>query len=186
MKNQILGKNILHWLEEGDQSKITPRIKKVVKKFKGDKLKKIFQMLNWIDKNITSEEDRKKILKIFASRSADQLIQEKNDTGCHDTTLLLVTFLRALGIPTKYVIGIDKNQPGKGGHCVAETYIGERWILIDPTPFQINLIPERSTFYKENHIIKKGLDSWDCGIKTISDWNKISKKLIKKLKENDK
>ncbi|MEK6842582.1 MAG: hypothetical protein AABX84_02105, partial [Nanoarchaeota archaeon] len=75
-----------------------------------------------------------------------------------------------------------KKQPNKGGHCVVEVYIDGKWILIDPTFFQLNLIPERSTFYKENHIIKKGLDSWDCGIKTVGDWNKESKKLIKRLK----
>ena len=175
-------KNISHWLKEGEQSKITPRIKKIVRKFKGDNLEEIFQILDWIDKNISSEDDRKKVLKIFASRTTDQLIKEKNDTGCHDTTLLAVTFLRALNIPTKYVLGIDKKLPSKGGHCVAEAYIGGIWILIDPTFFQLNLIPERSLFYKENYVVKKGLDSWDCGIKTLGDWDKASKKLIKKMR----
>ncbi len=174
--------NVSYWLKEGKQSRITPKIKKIASKFKGDNLKKIFQILKWIDVNISSEEDRKKVLKVFATRTADEIISHKKDTGCHDTTLLLVTFLRALDIPTKYVFGIDKNRPRKGGHCVAETYIGKKWILIDPTRFQINLIPKRSSFYRENYIVKRGLDSWDCGVKTIKDWDKESKKLIKKLK----
>ena len=46
-------KNISYWLKEGEQSKITPRIKEIAKKFKGDNLEKIFQMLNWIDKNVS-------------------------------------------------------------------------------------------------------------------------------------
>ncbi len=174
-------KNISYWLKEGEQSKITPKIKNIVSKFKGDYLEKIFQILSWIDKNISSEEDKKKVDKIFASRTADELIKEKNDTGCHDTTLISVTFLRALGFPAKYVLGINKEQPNKGGHCVAEVYVNEKWTLIDPTFFQLNLIPKRSNFYKENHIIKKGLDSWDCGVRTEEDWNNASKKLIKKL-----
>ena len=175
-------KNISYWLKEGEQSKITPRIKEIAKKFKGDNLEKIFQMLNWIDKNVSSEDDKKMVDKIFASRTAEELINEKNETGCHDTTLLSVTFLRALGFPTKYVFGTDKEQPNKGGHCVAEVYIDRKWIMIDPTFFQLNLLPYRSNFYRENHIVKKGLDSWDCGVKTIGDWHKESDKLIKKLK----
>ena len=178
--------DISRWLKEGEQSKITPQIRRIVKRFKGDDLEKVFQMLNWIDKNISPEEDRKKVLKIFASRTADQLIGDKNDTGCHDTTLLSVTFLRALNIPTKYVLGIDKKQPRRGGHCVAEAYIGKRWILIDPAFFQLNLIPERSSFYQENYVVKKGLDSWDLGIKTVDDWDKESKKLIKKLRRRNR
>ncbi len=177
-----MDKNISYWLKEGSQSKITPRVKKIVKKFKGDKLEKISQILYWIKNNISEEKDRKKILRIFASRTTDQLIMDKNDTGCHDTTLILVTFLRTLSIPTKYVVGISKNQPRKRGHCIAEAYIQRKWILIDPTPFQLNLIPERSSFYKDYHIVKKGLDSWDCNINTIGDWKKASKKLIKNKK----
>lgn len=175
-------KNTSYWLKEGGQSKITSRIKKIVRKFKGSELEKIFQILNWIDINISSEEDRKKVLKIFATRSADEIINHKKDTGCHDTTLLLVTFLRAKRIPARYLLGIDKKQPTRGGHCVAEAYVNKRWILIDPSPFQLNLIPSRSPFYSENYIIKKGLDSWDCGVKSVDDWNKAAIKLIKEIK----
>lgn len=174
-------KKVSFWLKEGEQSKITARIKGICSRFKGQKLEKIFQILNWIEKNISSENDHKKILKIFASRTADQIIKEKNDTGCHDTTLLLVTFLRVIGIPTKYLLGMDKISPTRGGHCVAEAYVGKKWILIDPCFFQLNLIPSRSSFYKENYIVKEGLDSWDCGVKTVKDWKTLSDKLVKKV-----
>jgi hypothetical protein len=82
------------------------------------------------------------------------------------------------------VLGINKLLPRNGGHCVAEVYINEKWIVIDPSYFQLNLIPSRSSFYKENHIAKKGLDSWDCGVKTVKDWDKISKELVNKIKYN--
>lgn len=179
MRREKIGK----WLKEGEQSKTTPRIKRICSKFKGNDLEKISQILYWIEQNVSSEEDRKKVLRIFATRTTDEIISNKKDTGCHDTTLILVTFLRALNFPTKYVLGIDKKYPRKGGHCVAETYVGDKWILIDPTPFQINLIPERSPFYRENYIVKKGLDSWDCGVKTVKDWDAISKKLVKRIRK---
>ncbi len=176
-------KNFTLWLKEGEQSKITPKIKEISSQFKGQDLEKVFQICNWIEKNTFEEKDRKKVLRIFATRSVDRIIKEKNETGCHDTTVLLVTFLRAAGIPSKYVLGINKKSPRKGGHCVAEAYIGKKWVCIDPTFFQINLIPYRSPFYRENYIIKKGKDSWGCGVKTVDDWENISKKLVKKIRK---
>ena len=92
-----------------------------------------------------------------------------------------MTFLRAIGIPAKYVLGINKEKPRKGGHVVAEACLGGRWILIDPSFFKINIIPNRSSFYRENYIIKKGKDSWDCGVKAIGDWEEISKNLVRKI-----
>ena len=172
------------WLEEGKQSKITPKIREICSKFKGDELEKIFQILTWIDKNMHEEKDRKKVLKLFATRTADQLIKDKNDTGCHDSALLLVTLLRAVKIPAKYLVGIDKIRPTRGGHCVVEAYVGNRWILIDPTYFQLNLIPSRSHFYNQNWIIKEGKDSWDCGIKTHSDWKKASDNLVNRINKD--
>lgn len=177
-------RDIQNWLKEGKQSKITPIIKKISSQFKGQDIEKIFQICNWIERNTFEEKNREKVLKIFATRSADQIIKEKNETGCHDTTLLLVTLLRATGIPVKYVLGIDKKIPRKGGHCVAEAYIGRNWVCIDPTFFQINLIPNRSSFYRENYIVKKGKDSWGCGVRTVDDWETISKSLVKKIKKD--
>jgi len=172
------------WLKDGNQSKITFNIKNICSKFKGDDLEKIFQILSWIDKNMHEEKNRKKVLKLFATRTADQLIKEKNETGCHDTTLILVTFLRAIDIPAKYLLGIDKISPTRGGHCVGEAYVGGRWILIDPTYFKLELIPSRSSFYKHNYIIKEGSDSWDCGIKTLKDWKKASDNLVKRISKD--
>lgn len=181
MAKEMVRKKINVWLNEGNQSKITPKIKEICSKFKGDDLEKIFKILNWIDKNLFEEKSHKKVLKIFASRTADQLIKQKNETGCHDTTLVLVTFLRAIGIPSKYLVGIDKISPTRGGHCVVEAYFGERWILIDPCHFKLNLIPSRSSFYKHNYLVKEGLDSWDCGIKTLRDWENTSNNLVEKI-----
>lgn len=169
------------WLKEGKQTKMTPEIRKIADKFKGNEFEKIKQILEWMDKNLNSEKDHSKVLKIFATRTADQLIKEKNQTGCHDTAMILVTFLRAVGIPARYLFGISKTMTSRGGHCIVEAYTGNKWILIDPSYFQLNLKPERSHFYKEYHIIKKGLDSWGCGIKTHADWKKVSDKLIKHI-----
>lgn len=172
-------KEIEKWLKSGKQSKITPEIKKIVSNFNGNDFDKIIKILEWIENNIHSEEDRQKVHDIFATRTAEQLILDKNDTGCHDTALILVTLLRTAGIPAKYVLGIDRLVPHRGGHCVAEAYVKNRWMLIDPSYFQLNLIPSRSSFYKNNYVLGKGLDSWDLGVKTMKDWKTLSSKLIK-------
>jgi hypothetical protein len=170
------------WLREGKQSTITPLVKKITSKFKGSDLKKIFHILSWIENNITSEQNHQEVLRIFATRTSDQIVKSKKDTGCHDTAVLLVTFLRAIGIPAKYVLGIDREKPNKGGHTVAEAFVNDNWILIDPSYWRLALKPSRDVFYKENHVICKGLDSWDCGVKTVDDWHKVSERLINKLK----
>ena len=179
-------KNENKWLMSGKQSKITPRIRKISLKFRGNDLEKIYQVLTWIEKNISSQENHEEVLKIFASKTADEVIIGKKDTGCHDTALLSVTFLRAIGIPAKYLLGIDKEEPSKGGHCVVEAYVNRNWLLIDPSRFEINLIPNRSSFYRDNYLIKKGFDSWDCGVKTVKDWHNISNNLIKKIASRSK
>jgi len=178
---KMTSKKIEYWLQEGKQSKITPKIKKICSEFKGNDLEKIFQILNWINKNLKHERNYNRVIKIFASRNAEQLIKNKNSTGCHDTALILSTFLRVVGIPCKYLVGINKINPQNRGHCVIEAYVGKKWILIDIDNFQLNLIPSQSSFYDNYYIIREGLDSWDCKIKTFNDWKKASENLIRKI-----
>jgi len=180
----MVSKDISYWLKEGKQSKITPKIKEICAKFKGDDYDKLFSSLYWIEKNIHHEKDYENVIKTFASRSADQVIKNKNHTGCHDTALVLATFLRAVKIPSKYLIGINKTSPKNQGHCVVEAYLGKKWILIDPSSFQLNLIPSRSSFYTHHYVVKEGLDSWDCGIKTFNDWKKVSKSIVDKVNKD--
>lgn len=175
-------KSFSKWLSQGNQSKITSDIKKICSKFRGNDFQKIISILEWIENNIKSEKNHDKVLKVFATRTVDEIIISGIDTGCHDTAVLLVTFLRAVNIPAKYLLGIDKEKPSKGGHTVAEAYVNSSWILIDPSYWRIDLKPSRSIFYRENHVVRKGLDSWDCGVKTVDDWHKISDKLVRSLK----
>jgi len=135
----MVSKNIDYWLKEGKQSKITPKIKEICSKFEGDDYGKLFSSLDWIEKNIHHEKDYDKVIKTFASRNVGQVIKNKNHTGCHDTALILATFLRAVKIPSKYLVGINKISPKNQGHCVVEAYLRKRWILIDPSSFQLKL-----------------------------------------------
>jgi len=89
--------------------------------------------------------------------------------------------LRGVGIPSKYLVGISRNSENSG-HCLVESYVRNRWILIDPSYFQLNLIPSKSSFYNNYHVVKEGLDSWGCEIKTYEDWKKVSNTLNEKVR----
>jgi len=179
-------KEVSYWLKEGKQSKITSAVKKIVKNFNGENMEKIYQILEWIEKNIPHHKDQKKVTEIFANRSVDKIIKDKFNIGCHDTAVLTATFLRALGIPAKFIEGINKLNKDNAGHCIVEAYINSKWILIDPSYFIISLKPKRNLFYKENYITGEGLDSWDNGIKTFADWKRKSQKTINYIKKLNK
>lgn len=176
-------KNISYWLSEGNQSKLTPLIKKIAGTFNGSDIEKIVQILDWEVNNISKMKDFQKVKKIFASRTVDKIIKDKFSTGCHDDALIAAVLLRALGIPAKYLTGIDRCSPWSKGHCVVEAYIKGSWVLVDASHASLFLIPQRSDFYKDNIIVSEGLDSWDNKIKTIKDWEEVSRKVVKSIGE---
>jgi len=171
-----------YYLKEGKQTKKTKVVKEVSKSFKGTDFEKIVKILEWINKNLKSYKNQKKAISIFAKRTADKIIRDGFYTGCHDIALVFVTLARSVGIPAKYIEGIDKINPQNKGHCVSEVFINNRWIFVDPTMNTICIVPARSDFYKQNYLIGEGLDSWDIGIKSFRSWRKKSNELIKKLK----
>jgi hypothetical protein len=171
--------NIKNWLKEGEQSKMTKLVINLTNYFFGNDFEKIRKILKWMDKNLKRCEDNKKTLRIFATRTINRILKDKFSTGCHDDALVFATLCRAVDIPAKYVVGIDKLNPKNRGHCVVEVYINKEWILIDPFRHLINLDSKKSNFYKENFVIGKGLDSWDIGIKSFKTWKDKSNKIIK-------
>ena len=171
--------NIKIWLKEGKQSKITKLIKKLVSKFSGNDFEKIGSILNWMDKSLKRCEDYKKVIKIFARRNVNKVLEDGFTTGCHDNALVFATLCRAVGIPAKYIMGIDKLSPKNKGHCVVEVYINKGWIIVDQNRKAISLDIKRSDFYRKNYIVGKGFDSWDIGIKSFKNWKEKSNEVIK-------
>ena len=173
---------ISYWLKEGKQSKITPAIKKIANQFKGDDFEKVLQILIWIDKNLGHYKDYNVVEKVFATRTADEIIKTKKHTGCHDVALVFVTLARACKIPAEYIQGLGK-ESGRGGHCVSEIYLKEKKILIDPSSYKIDIFPEFSEFYKKFYVMGIGLDSWDIKIKTLNDWKRRANEINEQIKK---
>lgn len=171
--------NIKIWLKEGKQSKITKSIKKLVSRFSGNDFEKVEGILKWTDKNLKPCKDYKKAIKIFATRDADKILKDGFSTGCHDSALVFATLCRAIGIPAKYIIGIDKLSPKNRGHCVVEVYINKHWIIVDQSRRTISLDIKTSDFYKNNFVVGKGFDSWDVGVKSFKSWKEKSNEVIR-------
>lgn len=171
------------WLREGEQSRLTKKIKEISKSFKGTDFEKIVKILEWINRKLKpSPKQKENATKILARRTVDKMIKDGFYSGCHDAAVVFVTLARSVGIPAKFLEGIDKINPQDRGHCVSEVFINERWIIVDPIPRVIYIIPRRSNFYKKNYLVGEGLDSWDVGVKSFDDWKGKSKKLIEKIK----
>jgi len=177
-----MDKKIKYWLKEGEQSKITPIIKKIAKKFKGCDLEKVVQILNWINKNLRHCRYQKEVERIFATKTAEEIIKNKKHTGCHDTNLIFVTLTRACGIPCKYLAGLGK-ETNKSGHCVSEVFINKKWILVYPSNYRIEIFCENSDFYRKFYVMGIGLDSWDIKIKTLKNWYKRADEITKQIQK---
>ena len=173
-----MSENIKRWLENGEQSKITKHVNEIISEFKGSDFEKIMSILNWMNKNLKRCTDQDKVLQIFATRNISEVLKESLSTGCHDDALIFTTFCRAVGIPAKYVVGINKLDPKNRGHCVVELYLHDRWILVDQSRGSVYIEPKRSDFYKMNFIVGKGLDSWDVGISSFKTWEEKADKII--------
>lgn len=132
-----------------------------------------------MDQNLKHCNNQDKVLKIFATRSVSKVLKEGFSTGCHDDALVFTTFCRVVGIPAKYVVGINKLNIKNQGHCVAELYLSKTWVIVDQSIGCIYLYPKRSKFYKENFIVGKGLDSWDVGIRSFKTWKEKSDRITK-------
>lgn len=133
--------------------------------------------------------------KTIGTVTVEALFAQGKLGGCHDHALLFSAVARAFGYPTvimetysiswmkEYQQGISE---GYVGHVFVEVYLGNRWVLVDPTngwyvtegydptnPF-IPLTGKVSGPSSEEAgflVDLKGIDSWDMGIHSVSDLN---------------
>lgn len=177
-------KDIKFWQQEGKQTQVTERIKKVVKSIQGDGLLFAISALEWIGKNIKLESQYPKKRQFFRKRTADQIIRDRFTTGCTDTALVFIALARAREIPTKYIEAIDrkwlesKSDKNIKGHVFAKIFINGKWYLADPARgyLSVKSIPNKNQYI----ILDEGLDSWDIEIREFADL----KERFKKFKEN--
>ncbi len=174
-----------NWLKEGEQTKITPKIKEI-----GKKLQKksqydahlVLNILEWVRKNIRLERKEEIKKKLFRKRTSDKIIRDGYATGCTDLALAFIPIARSCDIPTKYVETVNKKWLKKAtkevsmikkgqikGHVVAECKIGNKWYVVDVDSGTVVIKIENTSFNRNFEVVAEGLDSWDLGVKSLQD-----------------
>ena len=159
-----------NYLKDTEQIAITNDIKSITDKFKQKDLDLVLEILGWVFNNFKNiENDKEEKMELFRKRTAAEIIKSKKVTGCTDYAIIFIALARAKKIPTKYIEAIRKRWLDIGdenhieGHVFAECQINNKWYIIDPQQGAIR------SDYRNYTIYKKGLDSWDIGIKSFED-----------------
>lgn len=161
-----MNKSISKYLSSGPQTNIGTEIKNLSKSFRKDGINLIFEILDWFHKNLKEKNGRIKN-KFFRRRTAQEIIKSGFVTGCTDWALAFIVLARTKKIPTVYVETIRRKwlETGKDdfieGHVFAEVYIDDHWYIVDPEQSSIK------DKYGKWVVFKRGLDSWDIGIKSF-------------------
>lgn len=159
-----------HYLQSGKQTKITERIFAITADFNSDGFDLIFEILGWLHKNIKLKEDSEYKSTFFRQRTAEQIIEDGYATGCTDYALVFIALVRAKQIPAKYIEAIsqewiDNPDPEHlRGHVFSEVFLDNKWYVVDPQAAVI-----KAWYGKRYRILATGLDSWDIGVKNLSD-----------------
>jgi len=168
------------------QTDSTPQIRKIVSDFKNIGFARIFEILEWIHKNlkINSSEEYKN--KNFRSRTSDEIIASGKLTGCTDYALVFLSLARVSGFEARYVEAIETKWLENGGepilgHIFVEVNIENVWYIIDPQGATI-----RAWYGKRYVIYDKGNDSWDIGIKNFQDLQEKFLEYREKYNSNQK
>lgn len=163
------------WVRSGQQTKMTPEIKNLAKILKGrDQFDTIFNIFKWIKGNlkfVKSWEWRRQNLR---KRTAQEIIKSRKVSGCGDKAVIFAVLARANDIPAKIVETLEeewliaKVSSPVSGHVFVDVFINGKWIIADPTIGNLG-IGYNWPLGKRFVIYKKGLDSWNIGIKKLDD-----------------
>lgn len=167
-------------IETGEQTQITPIILEIANQIPDDEDNLISNISSYV-KTLKYVPKGGPIL----SRTAEEVIQSKENWGCHEVGIVFASILRAKGknvsyIQTFYLPDLktyDEINGGKiGGHVFLKMKKDEKDIFIDSTSGIVTLsIPDEYIFGAE------GLDSWDIGLREPDDYLKLFKQRKKEL-----
>jgi len=184
---------IEHFLKSGEQTQITPGIQKIAGEIGGEGITFIFNLLEWVHKNIAMKRSNfpsgLQFNDLLCQRTAGQIIEDGYGAGCTDFALAFIPIARAKGISTKYVECINKSYfsgdlQRVAGHVFAECFVEGRWRTVDPTAGNLSICKNYSRYV----IFEKGLDSWDLGIRNLQTMREkfipFAKEYNKKVKQS--
>lgn len=178
------------FLQVGDQTKITPAIRRVANGFNAKKdVSTLQQIFQWMRSNLRGGEGEK-----FA-RTADEIISSRIATGCTDYGLAFASLARAKGIPTVFVQSakldwielLVHSAPGSShsihGHIYVEVYIDGKPYLVDSTAGKMFLgyNPSNLSLPDGYYAFAKSIEVWDSGVANESENSEAMRRLFGKF-----
>ena len=145
-------KNINKYLESGTRTEITDIISQKSKMLKGRTngltVRRILVWMNTYTYRLHNGSDNRKF-----KRSATEILQSMERTGCCDSCTLFTALARSAGIPTMQILTLSKRwakdinegkRIGTSGHFFAGVYLEDiygkfSWILVDPDRYVTNI-----------------------------------------------
>ncbi len=167
------------WLQEGEQTRITPAVRAAAKPLlagssRGQKIRIVMDLLH-------SEFTYDQAESIHAAaRTADELVRGGVFGDCTDYALVAAALLRSAGVPARIVLAADAGWIGllrrdpsavPEGHAMLEVWgdRGPQWI----NPSWGNLYPARpggGNVLPDGYFwARAGRDYWDMGIRGVED-----------------
>ncbi len=166
-------------ITSGTQTVITENIKMTADRFGVEKFATVFEILEWLHKNLKLVSGAEFKREYFRKRTADEIIQSGVATGCTDYALVFCALARAKGIVTIYVEVLDADwveHPDYDdirGHVFCEVVIDGKTYVVDPQGVAV-----RPWIGRRYVVIGKGLDSWDLGVGNIETLKSFIQKTL--------
>ncbi len=136
--------NISKYLESGERTKVTDKIKEISNRINGQNDGMLIRnILVWMNRNTLRLQNSKDNRKF--KRTADEILESKERTGCCDSSTLFTALARSRNIPTMQIITLNKEwgkridrgeNIGTLGHYFVACYLRDNagkydWTLID-------------------------------------------------------
>ena len=158
---------------------------------------KLESLYLWINKNVSYSKDKQFRAEHKFQRTAKEIWESKQATGCTDYCILFATFARQIGIPTTFLHTAEKNWLARlknnegiephSGHAFCECFYEGEWVLVDPTckrhqaDYDAKFICLEHNVNGYNEFIPY-LRDLDLTVKqSIKEYNKLMDKLCLKL-----
>ncbi len=91
-------------------------------------IQRVEAVVDWVHDNIAYT-----VGSTTATTTAQEVFVQRAGV-CRDFAHLAITFCRALNIPARLVVGyVEFEEPPQDFHAIIEAWLGDRWVLFDPT-----------------------------------------------------
>lgn len=169
------------FLKSGKQTQITDDIKNIADSINGSGNDLIFGVLKAVFKKLKPDYSQDIKRQLLRTRTASEILKSGFATGCTDYAFLTIAIFRAKGIPAVYVESfrrkwLDGNEEFVEGHVLTEIFLDGKWIIVDPEEACIR------GWYNRFVVYKRGIDSWNIGIKNIQDLKEVAFKFREEYK----